>query len=558
SGGALTSSKFDLTLHLYDDPQGLRGLFEYATDLFDAATIERMAAHWEVILEGIVEAPDRRVANISILTWSERQRLVEWNDTRDESPGTCLEDMFEAQAAKTPEAVALVSGDEQLTYRELDERADALAAGLRRLGVGPEEAVAVCLERSPAWVVAMLGVLKAGGIYVPIAVDDPPKRRALLVEEARPKVVLTHERFDALVASPAPHAERRVATPPESGAWVIYTSGSTGRPKGVVVSHRSATHQLAVWQALHPVGPQDAILVSSAISFDLSILQVLWPLLAGGRMVLIDEDGHRDPAVLAGAIRRHCIAKLVLVPSMLRMVLAEAEREALPSLKAVFVGGEALPLDLAREVHRIVPQAELFNVYGPTEATILATAWPCPRDPPRILIGKPVPGTSAYVLDAALEPVPYGVPGVLYLGGPAVARGYLGRPEVTAETFVPDPFSAGVPGARLYRTGDTARRHPSGDIEFLGRADHQVKLRGYRIELGEIEAALVQYGNIGETIVLVRGAETGHARLVAYVTPVTGTAPAPKQVQAYLRQRLPASMVPTAYVVMDRLPRMAS
>ncbi|HET7041339.1 MAG TPA: amino acid adenylation domain-containing protein, partial [Gemmatimonadales bacterium] len=420
--------------------------------------------------------------------------------------------MFEEQAARVPEAAAVVCEGETLSYRELNGRANRLAWRLRRLGVGPESVVAISAERSFEMVVGLLAILKAGGAYLPLDPALPRERLAFMMEDAGTGLLLAQERLlpnlpvrEGLGIVPLDGAGEdqesagNLAVPvePESSAYVIYTSGSTGHPKGVVVSHRSLGNRLQFARA-GDVTDRDAFLQKTTISFDVSLLEIFAPLVAGGRTVLARPGGQQDVAYLVRLIREQGVTYTSFPPSLLYALFAEEGLDGCASLRTVITGGETVPPVLPGQFYEVLPGADLLNRYGPTEATISVTSWLCERGaPPRTLpIGRPTAKARVYLLDRALQPVPVGVAGEIFLGGLCVARGYLGQPALTAERFVPDPFSgdfSGEAGARLYRTGDLARYRADGAIEFAGRVDHQVKIRGFRVELGEIETALARH-----------------------------------------------------------------
>ncbi|XVQ07089.1 amino acid adenylation domain-containing protein [Spirillospora sp. CA-255316] len=563
------TAKFDLSLFVAETPDGARGIFEYATAVFDRATIERLARRLVLLLRGIVADPTRPVAELPIVPDDERRRQVEdWNAAGGSGEvDACLHELFEEQAAARPDATAVVFEGVELSYRELDALADRVAERLRRLGAGPESVVAVFAERSPEMVAGLLGVLKAGAAYVPLDPGYPPDRLAFMVSDSGARVVLTQRRLvedvrglgDLAVVTldgdgPADTAERvRPAVGPDNAAYVIYTSGSTGRPKGVVNTHRGIVAQVLWMGDAHPLGPGDAVLHKTPISFDVSVWELFWPLLRGARLVLAAPGGHRDPEYLRRLIDEQRITAAHFVPSMLAVFLADAAGRLCPSLRRVICSGEELPRPLVERFFRHV-DCELLNLYGPTEAAVHVTAWSCDADERgRVPIGRPVYDTRLYVLDERMEPVPIGTPGHLYIGGVQVARCYHARPGLTAERFVPDPY--GPPGSRLYGTGDLARLRSDGAIEFLGRIDHQVKVRGHRIELGEIETALARATGIVEALVTVREDAQGGHRLVAYLV---GNETMLPQVREEMRRLLPDYMLPSAYVFLGELPLSAN
>ncbi|HEU4560571.1 MAG TPA: amino acid adenylation domain-containing protein, partial [Longimicrobium sp.] len=522
------------------------------------------------LLTAVAADPETRTGDLAMLGPDERRTVLEdFNATafHHDGPPT-LHGLVEAQVRRTPSAVAVTSESGSLTYAELDRRAETLAAHLRHLVVGVETRVGVCLERSAELVVALLGVLKAGGAYVPVDPGYPAARIAYMLADAGVPVLLTD---DALAASLPEHGARVVrldadwpaiesapvcdpiAVPPDALAYVIYTSGSTGQPKGAMNAHRGIVNRLLWMQAEYGMDADDVVLQKTPFSFDVSLWEFFWPLATGARLVMARPEGHRDPAYLADVIEREGITTLHFVPSMLRVFLDHGDLARCGSVRRVISSGEALDAGLAARCMRGLPTAALHNLYGPTEAAVDVTAWRCtPADAGRgVPIGRPVANTRAYVLDRGGRPVPIGVGGELYLGGVQVGRGYLHRPALTADRFVPAPFGA-EPGARLYRTGDRARWRADGALEYLGRMDHQVKVRGFRIEPGEIEAALAAHPAVREAVVAARD-DGGETRLVAYVV-AHGQAPPADALRAFLRERLPAHMVPAAFVALDAIP----
>jgi amino acid adenylation domain-containing protein len=567
------SAQLDLSLRLQEGVEGVRGHFEYNTDLFDAGTIDRLANQFLKLLEEVARDPEQRIAELPLLSGPEKdQILVEWNDTRvDYPPHLCLHQLFEAQAERTPEAVAVCFDGQSLTYCELHHRANQLAHHLRKLGVGPETLVGVYMERSLEMVVALYGILKTGGAYVPLDPDYPPDRVAFMLEDAQAPVLLTQP---LLVEGLPKHGAQVIcldsdwgtiaqesAHNPVSGAtatnlaYVIYTSGSTGRPKGVMNTHRGIVNRLLWMQDAYRLTEADRVLQKTPFSFDVSVWEFFWPLLVGARLVVARPGGHRNSAYLVRTIVDQEITTLHFVPSMLQLFLEDKGVEECRSLKRVICSGEALPCQLQQRFFERLG-AELHNLYGPTEAAVDVAYWQCERDsdPRRIVpIGRPVANTRLYILDRRGQPVPVGVAGELHIGGVQVARGYLNRPELTAEKFIPDPFSSD-PKARLYRTGDLARYRPDGAIEFLGRLDFQVKVRGFRIELGEIEAVLNQHPAVREAVVLAREDVPGDKRLVAYVVPRPESPLRIGELRDHLQKELPDYMVPAAFVQLEALP----
>ncbi|MDB4952371.1 MAG: pcbAB [Gemmatimonadetes bacterium] len=559
------SSKLDLSLVLTASSGGLRGRLTYSTDLFERGTAERMVGHLERVLEQVAADPDVRISRLALLGEAERAlALHAWNRTDAEyASESCIHELFEQQVERAPDAEAIVFGNERWSYGELNARANRLAHHLRALGVGPEVRVGICVERGPEMVAAVLAVLKAGAAYVPLDPSYPADRLRYMLADSAPAVVLTQgavvrtlaEVFAGLGAEvvdleTAGWTDQPDTNPardglsPEHPAYVIYTSGSTGRPKGVLVPHRGLCNVAAAQQCTFGVGPDDRVLQFASLSFDAAAFELVMALASGAALCLAPREELLPGSGLLDLLRRHAVTTLTLPPS----ALAALPVGELPTLRNITVAGEALPAEL---VARWGVRHRLWNLYGPTEATIWSTVSEC-ADPARSPdIGQPIPNTRAYVLDGAGEPLPVGVPGELYVGGAGVARGYLGRPALTAERFVPDAFG-GEPGARMYRTGDRVRWLADGRLDFLGRVDHQVKVRGYRIEPGEIEARLREHPAVREAVVMVREDATGDRRLVAYV--VGDDSAGAEVLRAYLGETLPEYMVPAAYLRLDTLP----
>ncbi|HEU0055495.1 MAG TPA: amino acid adenylation domain-containing protein, partial [Longimicrobium sp.] len=564
------SAKIDLSLVLTATSGGLRGGLKYSTDLFERGTIERMVGHLERVLEQVAADADVRLSRLALLGEAERARVLEaWNRTDVEyASSSCFHELFERQVERAPDATAVRFGGELLSYAELNARANRLAHHLRALGVGPEARVALCVERGPEMVAAVLAVLKAGGAYVPLDPAYPVDRLRYMLADSAPAVVLTQRAVAAALAgvlgglydgvpvleldAAAPAWASRPATNPARGgltpehpAYVIYTSGSTGRPKGVLVPHRGLCNVAAAQQRVFGVGADDRVLQFASLSFDAAAFELVMALASGAALCVAPRDELLPGPGLLALMRRHAVTTVTLPPS----ALAALPVEELPALRTITVAGEALPAEL---VERWGARHRLWNLYGPTEATIWSTAAECADPGRKPDIGAPIANVRAYVLDAALEPLPVGVPGELFVGGAGVARGYLGRPGLTAERFVPDPFG-GEPGARLYRTGDSVRWLTDGRLDFIARIDHQVKVRGYRIELGEIEARLAEHPAVRDAAVLAREDQPGEKRLVAYV--VGDETAGAEALRAYLGETLPEYMVPAAYLRLDALPR---
>lgn len=572
-------AKFDLTLAMKETNAGLLGVFEYNTDLFDESTIQRMAAHFETLLAGIAAGVEQKVGSLSLLTHEEQRLLAQWSKGEaQELPVECAWELFEAQVLQTPEAIALNAGDVSFTYDELNKRANQLASLLRSWGVGPDVLVALCLNRSAEMVVAILGVMKAGGAYVPLEPNDPLERLSLILEETKAPVVLTSsdlvEKLPALfaqvlcldseweiVAAENDDNVPREATA-ENLAYVIHTSGSTGKPKGVMVHHRGLVNYLTWCRDAYRVADGSGSPVHSPLTFDLTVTSLLSPLCAGRAVTLIRDDV--GGAGLADSLRNDSGYSLVkLTPAHLTLLGHSLNDRSHAWSRLLVVGGEALTSEALAPWQQHSPDTKIVNEYGPTEtvvgccvyATTTSAAAKRGDSVPggRIPIGQPIANTRLHVLDVGFQPVPVGVAGELYIGGAGVARGYLNAPELTAERFIPDPFSDSA-GARLYRTGDLVRYLADGNLDFLGRQDQQVKLRGYRIELGEIENALAGHRTVREAVVTVREDTPGDRRLVAYVTARGEQSCNASELHDYAQQRLPEYMLPSAFVLLDALP----
>ena len=580
----------DLMLDLQESPQGWRARFVYRPDLFEEASIVRMAGHWQTLLQGIVADPTQPLARLPLLTAQERhQLLVEWTATRREYPPQCVHQLFEAQVQRSPTALAAICEGEQVSYQELNRQANLLAHHLRAQGVGPETLVALLAERSIPFLVAILAVFKAGGAYLPLDPHHPPARLCRVLEQSGCTLVLTTAAFAAPLAHaledlPSEARPRSIsledvpqasgwqeenlppASTPENLAYVIYTSGSTGLPKGAMVEGRGMLNHLYAKIEALDLTAADTVAQTASQCFDISVWQFLAALLVGGRVHIYPDAVAHDAALLLQHVERDRVSILETVPSLLRAMLAAQQRQdsehtPLSALRWLIPTGEALPVDLCRRWLQRYPQVPLLNAYGPTECSDDVTHYVIAQPPPEgtrsIPIGTPIPNMRLYVLDHHLEPLPIGVSGELYVGGIGVGRGYLGEEQRTAQAFVPDPF---VPDgeARLYKTGDLARYLPDGNLEFLGRVDYQVKVRGYRIELGEIEAVLSQHPAVREAVVVAREAAAGEQRLVAYVVLHQEQSATVEELKSQLKQQVPAYMVPAAFVLMDRLPLTAN
>ena len=571
------TAHFDLTLQIADTGQGLTASLIYNADLFEPGTITRMLGSFQILLEALIADPDRRLSRLPILTESERHKiLVEWNGTPSDWPwDLCVHQVFEAQAACAPDAVALVFGTDQLSYAELNRRANQLAHRLRTLGVGPEVLVAMCLDRSIEAVVGLLGILKAGGVYLPLDPANPKARLAFMLNDARAPVVVTRQGLAAdladlgakiicldsdsesiaLESRDNPGGSARFENP----AYVIYTSGSTGRPKGVFVSHGAIADHCSSAQSCYELDSGDVMLQFTSLSFDVSLEEILPTLMVGARLVIMGPDLWR-PADFHRKIAEFGLSVLNLPTAYWQELAREWADlpELIPNIdpRLFIVGGDAMTPQALKLWRRSPAKSiRLINAYGPTEATITSTVFDVPFDSDgadayqRVPIGRPLANRAIYILDRHNQPVPIGVRGHLHIGGKGLAQGYLNRPDMTAERFVPDPFSA-VLDARMYKTGDLARYRPDGALEFLGRSDDQVKIRGFRIELGEIEAALGQHPSVRQAAVLAREDAPGEKRLVAYVV----TDATAEELRRFLQDKLPESMVPAKFVLLDTLP----
>ncbi|HYO60253.1 non-ribosomal peptide synthetase/type I polyketide synthase [Archangium sp.] len=555
-------ARFELSLIMASGEKGMAGMLEYSKEVFDTSTAARMVGHFQVLLEAIVAHPEVSLSKLPLLTAEERGRLlVEWNDTALDVPAVCMHELVQAQVERTPRAVAVVSGQRTLTYAELNRRANQLAHYLRRLGVRPEVRVGICVERTEDVVIGLLAILKAGGAYVPLDPAYPKERLALILEDAQVPVLLTQQRL----VSELPSTTARIVcldtdwpvigdesdgnlertTAPEKLAYLIYTSGSTGKPKGVMIEHRNAVAFL-VW-ALRVFSPGElaGTLASTSICFDLSVFEIFTPLCCGAK-VIIAKNALELPELSAARE----VTLINTVPSAMGALLRAGAVP--PSVATVNLAGEALAGALVEQLYQLEHVRQVFNLYGPSETTTYSTFTRVGRGQTPT-IGRPIGNTHIYVLDPNKEPMPTGVPGEVYIGGAGVARGYLGRPELTAERFVRSPFG-GDPEARLYRTGDLARWLSDGRLEYLGRMDHQVKLRGFRIELGEIGEVLMEHPGVREAVVVVREGVGTEKQLVAYVVARGEKAPAPAELRSYLKSKLPEYMVPFAFVSLDTMP----
>jgi amino acid adenylation domain-containing protein len=563
------TSKFDLTLDLSQTPDGIDGFIEYNTDIFDDDTIARMVGHLQTLLEGIVAHPDRQLSKLPLLTPTEKQQiLVEWNDTQaDYALDSCLHHLIEAQVARTPDAVAVVFAEQQLTYRQLNQRANQLARYLQKLGVKPEVRVGICVERSLEMVVGLLAILKAGGAYVPFDPDYPTARLEFMLEDAAVPVLLTQnylrDRLPShqaqvvnldtnwtIIGQESPH-NLESATTPDNAAYIIYTSGSTGQPKGVINTHQGICNRLLWMQERYQLTASDRVLQKTPFSFDVSVWEFFWTLITGATLVVAKPGGHRDSGYLVKLIAQEQITTVHFVPSMLRIFLAEEDLTTCSCLRQVMCSGEALAIELQESFFTRMSSTKLHNLYGPTEAAVDVTFWEClPQDCRRsVPIGRPIANTQIYILDSNLQPVPVGVSGELHIGGVNLARGYYNRLDLTTAKFIPNPFNKSK-SDKLYKTGDLARYLPDGNIEYMGRLDNQVKIRGFRIELGEIETVLSQHPQVREAVVTV----SEDRSLVGYVVVPEQDRPTTTELTSFLAGKLPEYMVPATLVFLESLP----
>jgi amino acid adenylation domain-containing protein/non-ribosomal peptide synthase protein (TIGR01720 family) len=561
----ITTAKFDLTLSMENTPNGLFGWWEYNTDLFDSSTIERMTLHFLTLLEAIVGNPQERISQLPILTASEQQQLlVEWNDTGIDYPqDKCIHHLFEQQVELTPDAVAVVFENQQLTYHELNNRANQLAHYLQSLGVKPDVLVGICVERSLEMVVGLLAILKAGGAYVPLDPEYPSDRLTFMLDDTQVGVLLTQERLlDKPPATPAKvvfldeicsHISQNNQDNPVSEvtashlANVIYTSGSTGKPKGVMVEHSGLCNLAQAQIQTFGVHCDSRVLQFASFSFDACISEILMALGSGARLYLGTKDALMPGMSLIDRFRDDGITHITLAPS----ALAVLPKEKLSTLQTIIVAGEACSLELMRQWSK---DRNFFNAYGPTEASVCATIAKCTPEDDKVTIGRPISNTQIYILDQNQKPVPVGVAGELHIGGGGLARGYLNQPELTQEKFILNPFSGSKGEERLYKTGDLARYLPDGNIEYLGRIDNQVKIRGFRIELGEIEAALSQHEDVQVCCVIAREDIPGDKRLVAYIVPQPEITPTFSILRSFLKEKLPDHMIPSAIAILESLP----
>ncbi len=558
-------SKYDLTFYLYEIDGRLGGTFEYNPDLFDAGTMARMSEHLTRLLEQVVAHPDKRLSELPLLTERENQLVAERNTTAvTYSRNVCFHHLFEAQAEKSPNAIAVEFAEKQVSYQRLNQLANRLAVKLREMNIGPDILVGICVERSIDMLVGLLAIHKAGGAYVPIDPAYPKQRLSYMLENAAVQVLLTQKQLladlppfdgtvlclDEILSDHTTLSDDSCNTlvGSENLAYVIYTSGSTGNPKGVAISHRALVNFLLSMQERPGIGADDTLLAVTTLSFDIAGLELFLPLLVGGKVVIASREVSADARLLADSLTANEITVMQATPATWRLLMDGGWKND-GNIK-MLCGGEALPRELANRL--VGDGAELWNMYGPTETTIWSAINPLKKKEGIVSLGKPINNTQIHILDSYLQPVPLGVAGEVHIGGAGLATGYLHRPDLTAEKFIPDPFAEA--GARMYRTGDLARVTTTGDIEFLGRSDHQVKMRGFRIELGEIEGVLRRHPAVSETAVMLREMGPGDVRIVAYNVYSSSAEPDPREVRKFVAAKLPDYMVPSKFVVLAALP----
>ncbi len=572
------TAKFDLDLELDDRPAGLQGRFVYCTDLFDDATIARMVGHLQTMLEAIVANPEQKISRLPMLSVAEQRQLAEWNRTETEYPREfCMHELVEAQATRTPNTTAVEHGTQSLTYRELNQRANQLAHFLTKRGIGPESKVGICLRRSLELPVALLAVLKAGAACVPLDPAYPKERLTYMLEDSGTALVLTQAGllaevtdFDAEVVNLDADWEMfagesrenvRSGVKPENLAYLIYTSGSTGKPRGVLLTHGGLVNHNVAASKLFAMTPSDRMAQFASISFDIAVEEIFPTWISGGALVVREEDASLAVGDFLEWVRQKRVTALDLPTAYWHELVRELSESALrlpESLRVVIVGGEKASSAALTAWRKIAgPRVRWVNTYGPTETSVIVTSYEpkAGEEIPAVLpIGRPIANTRIYILGKNLQPLPVGIAGDLYVSGPGLARGYLNRPEITAEKFVADPFRA-EPGARMYKTGDLARYLANGEIEFAGRTDDQVKIRGYRVELEEIEAVLGSHAGVREVVVAARENASGEKNMVAYVVPAREQVPTASALRLHLKQKLPHYMVPSAFVLLEAMPK---
>ncbi|MEH2324927.1 MAG: amino acid adenylation domain-containing protein [Nostoc sp.] len=570
-------AKLDLEFHLWRDLETLKGQVEYSTDLFDQSTITRMLGHFQILLESIVANPKQRISDLALLTERERQQLlIDWNDTKKSYPNSkCFHQLFETQVEKSPDATAidarsasaLVFGNQQLSYKELNIRSNQLADYLKKIGVKTEYLVGICMERSPEMIIAILGIFKAGGAYLPLDPSYPQERLKFMLEDAQVSVLLTQENLlqhftefsnpiisiDKDWAAITQHSRENPnsCVTLENLAYVIYTSGSTGQPKGVLIEHRGLSNLVADQIEVFNLQPSNRILQFASLSFDASIFEIVMALGIGATLYLTNKECLISGKALLQFLREKSITHVTLTPAL----LAVLPTESLPALQTIICAGESCSEDIVKRWWS--PSRRFFNAYGPTEATVWCTVAEIKSVSEKPPIGRPIANTEIYILDKHLQPVPIGILGELYIAGDGLARGYLNCLELTGKKFIPNLFN-GNKGARLYKTGDLARYQLSGNIEFLERIDNQVKIRGFRIELSEIETVLSQHNNVEKAIVIAQGNLYDNKHLVAYIVSKSPPEQTIIELRQFLKEKLPEYMIPKAFVILDSLPLTAN
>jgi amino acid adenylation domain-containing protein len=558
---------FDLFLNIVESKDGLSLDCDYNTGLFDEATVARWIGHYETLLRGMIADANQAVGDLPLLTDAERKQLiVDWNATEAECPrGKCVQQLIDDQASRTPENAAVMVGSDSVTYSDIVSRANRLANYLVKLGVKPGSLVGVATERTADMIVALLATWKAGAAYVPLDPSYPRERLRYILDQTKVSALLTHATLleqlpicdgalvcldkDDMLIEREPQTAPPVGTDANSLAYVIFTSGSTGKPKGVEVRHGNVVNLLWSMRTRPGFTERDRLLAVTTLSFDIAALELFLPLVCGGSVILADRETATHGGLLLKALSEFQPTVMQGTPATWRLLL-EAGWAGTPGMK-ILCGGEALSRDLA---DRLVNCGELWNMYGPTETTIWSATCRVDRANGPVAFGAPVANTQFYVLDSRRNPVPIGVPGELYIAGIGVARGYFGRPDLTAERFVPDPFARSA-DQRMFKTGDLVRYRTDGLLDFLGRLDNQVKVRGFRIELGEIEAALTGHPNVQECVVIAREDEPGLNRLIAYLAPATEERPSTADLREWVSRSLPAYMVPSLFVFLEQLPR---
>ncbi|MFW9265488.1 non-ribosomal peptide synthetase, partial [Nostoc sp. CALU 546] len=566
------TAQLDIFLSLSESPEGLAGCLEYNTDIFDSATITQFIRHFQTLLENIIDNQEQPISELSLLTAKERsQVLFDWNQTHADYPhDASIHQLFEEQVKRSPDALALISQSEQLSYRQLNQRVNQLAHYLQKLGVTTETLVAICLERSPEMVVGILAILKAGGAYIPLDPNYPLERLSFMLSDSQAAVLITQQ--EILTKLPESSAkiicldihEHEIAqeslenpintAKAESLAYIIYTSGSTGTPKGVLGTHRGTVNGLHWLWKTYPFTPGEVCCQKTAISFVDSVWEIFAPLLQGIATVIISNATVKEPQLFIQTLADNKVTRIILVPSLLRLLLDTYSHltRNLSQLKLWIASGEALSLELVQTFQTVVPFAKLINLYGSSEVSANVTYYDTsllPDNLNSVPIGRPIDNTLVYVLNKHLQLTPPGIIGELYTGGDGLAKGYLHRPELNQERFIDHPF---IPGKKLYKTGDLARYLSDGNLEYFGRRDDQVKIRGFRVELGEIAAAIAQHKDVRECIIIVHDAPEGDRRLIAYL--VTDNQDIAAQLLPDLQQKLPSYMIPATFVVLDALP----